>query len=283
MVIDELVVIENGEQKFVDSANNRTIDVINYNGTDYHFAKESQDVDGVCENAVNEPIIDLSMTGNSVQSRLPEEYQQVEYIESTGEQTLSTEFIDKPNTRIELDFVYTSIYKVNTEMAYIGANAGNLLTISADGYMSVAGNNDKDIPATPNTRYNVVLNRDASGLRTGVINGIEKTGTKNTSAINKFFITGLGGSTSASKICGKIYSCKIYYQDVLERDLVPCYRISDKEIGMYDLVNNQFYTNVWNWAFTIPTLNSLQNIILTPTNEINITPNNNGSGNVQSI
>ena len=31
------------------------------------------------------------------------------------------------------------------------------------------------------------------------------------------------------------------------------------------------------------TLNSLQNINLTPTNEINITPNNNGSGNVQSI
>ena len=31
------------------------------------------------------------------------------------------------------------------------------------------------------------------------------------------------------------------------------------------------------------TSNSLQNINLTPTNEINITPNNNGSGNVQSI
>jgi len=31
------------------------------------------------------------------------------------------------------------------------------------------------------------------------------------------------------------------------------------------------------------TLNSLQNINLTPTNEINITPNNNGSGNVQTI
>ena len=31
------------------------------------------------------------------------------------------------------------------------------------------------------------------------------------------------------------------------------------------------------------TLNSLQNVNLTPTNEINITPNNNGSGNVQSI
>lgn len=243
MVIDELIVIENGEQKFVDSADNKIIDVINYNGTDYHFAKESQTVNGICENAVNEPIVDLSMTGVSIQSRLPEEYQQVEYIESTGQETLSTEYIDKPDTRIELDFIYTSIYKVNTEMAYIGANAGNLLTISADGYMSVAGNSSTDIPAIPNTRYNVILNRDASGLRTGVINGVEKTGTRNTSAINKFFLVGLGGSTSSSKICGKIYSCKIYYQDKLERDMVPCYRISDNKIGMYDLVNNVFYVN----------------------------------------
>jgi hypothetical protein len=31
------------------------------------------------------------------------------------------------------------------------------------------------------------------------------------------------------------------------------------------------------------TLNSLQNINLTPTNEINITPNNNGSGTVLDI
>ena len=190
----------------------------------YHY---EDNIDGMLKKSVGKSLRNYKLEGNSIQSKLPKEYQQVDYIESTGEQTLSTEYIDKPGTRIELDFIYTSIYTINTEMAYIGANAGNLLTISSDGYMSVAGNNTKDIVATPNTMYNIILERDASGLRTGIINGVQKTGTKNTSAVNKFFLTGLGGSTSASKICGKIYSCKIWENDVLVRDMVPCYRKSD--------------------------------------------------------
>lgn len=34
------------------------------------------------------------------------------------------------------------------------------------------------------------------------------------------------------------------------RDLVPCYRIADSVIWMYDVVNDQFYTNSWSWTFT---------------------------------
>ena len=37
-----------------------------------------------------------------------------------------------------------------------------------------------------------------------------------------------------------IKNCKIYDDDELLRDLVPCYRKSDNEIGMYDLVNSVF-------------------------------------------
>ena len=47
----------------------------------------------------------------------------------------------------------------------------------------------------------------------------------------------------------KLYSCKIYDNNTLVRDFVPCYRKSDNVIWMYDLVNNQFYTNSWSWTF----------------------------------
>ena len=40
-----------------------------------------------------------------------------------------------------------------------------------------------------------------------------------------------------------IYGWKFYQDDVLIRDFVPCYRKSDEKVGMYDLVNNVFYTN----------------------------------------
>ena len=44
--------------------------------------------------------------------------------------------------------------------------------------------------------------------------------------------------------------CKIYENWTLIRDFVPCYRKSDNVIWLYDLVNNQFYTNSWSWTFT---------------------------------
>ena len=40
---------------------------------------------------------------------------------------------------------------------------------------------------------------------------------------------------------GRCYSCKLYDDGTLIRDLIPCYRNSDNKAGMYDLVNDVFY------------------------------------------
>lgn len=50
----------------------------------------------------------------------------------------------------------------------------------------------------------------------------------------------------------KYFYFKVYDKTAWQyvRDLVPCYRKSDNVIWMYDLVNNQFYTNAWSWTFT---------------------------------
>ena len=50
-------------------------------------------------------------------------------------------------------------------------------------------------------------------------------------------------------------SLKLYYFQIIDnwtlvRDFVPCYRKSDNVIWLYDLVNNQFYTNSWTWTFS---------------------------------
>lgn len=47
----------------------------------------------------------------------------------------------------------------------------------------------------------------------------------------------------------KMYELKIWDSWTLIRDLVPCYRKSDDVIWLYDLVNDQFYTNSWTWTF----------------------------------
>jgi hypothetical protein len=48
----------------------------------------------------------------------------------------------------------------------------------------------------------------------------------------------------------KLYSCKIYESGTLVRDFVPCYRKSDTEIWVYDLVTNAFFTNQGTGTFT---------------------------------
>ena len=41
----------------------------------------------------------------------------------------------------------------------------------------------------------------------------------------------------------KVYRLKLYENDSLVREYVPCYRESDNEIGLYELVNKVFYPN----------------------------------------
>ena len=48
----------------------------------------------------------------------------------------------------------------------------------------------------------------------------------------------------------KLYYMKIYHGTTLVRDFVPCYRLSDNVIWLFDKVNNKFYANAWTGTFT---------------------------------
>ncbi len=47
----------------------------------------------------------------------------------------------------------------------------------------------------------------------------------------------------------RLYNCKLWDNGTLIRNFIPCYRNSDKEAGLYDLVNNVFYTNQGTGSF----------------------------------
>lgn len=76
------------EPPYIDitQLNQKPISNITVNGVDYHFAKQSESADGVCKNAVEEPIIDLKIGGNSVQDGEPTPENPVE-VESVGIRT----------------------------------------------------------------------------------------------------------------------------------------------------------------------------------------------------
>ena len=74
MVVDELFVKKGSEFLPIDSLDNQMIDEIVYEGESYHFAKQ-KDLTGTskieADNGVDEPIISLGVTGNTVQDGTP--------------------------------------------------------------------------------------------------------------------------------------------------------------------------------------------------------------------
>lgn len=49
----------------------------------------------------------------------------------------------------------------------------------------------------------------------------------------------------------RLFSFKVYREGHLHIDLVPCYRTSDRVAGMYDIVNDVFYTNAGTGEFLV--------------------------------
>lgn len=250
MVIDELIVIEDEEQKLVDSADNKTIDVINYDSVNYHFAKENEVTNSICEESVKEPLINMNLIGNTFQGNLPTEYQQVEYIESTGTQYIDTGIMPNQNTGFDIEFFTKN--KFNSTVGEFGSIFGaregssvNELQLS-----SYSRENDKGLIrfGTIGRSAGLVENTKMQcSLRNKIYTNNDDVTIEFTSdfttlyPITVFALNNKGNITQHGSV--QIFFLKLYNLDTLIRDFVPCYRKSDSVIGLYDLVEQKFYTN----------------------------------------
>lgn len=103
-----------------------------------------------------------------------------------------------------------------------------------------------------NTKY--LLDVEANnGTITTIWNG-ESTSTSYSGTMNKEFSMYLFGNNmanNASELSSiTVYSCKIYDNDVLVRDYIPVKRNSDNVCGLWDKVNEVFYTSSSGTNFT---------------------------------
>lgn len=120
------------------------------------------------------------------------------------------------------------------------------------------GNRQNIAPVDANSIIEVYKNKNVT---TAVINDVEYTATNPTSTfsfdgiIALFSVYNLPNSAiySPGAICN-IYYCKIWDNDVLIRDFLPC--IYNGVAGMWDQVENKFYGNVGTGKF-IPNKNTL--------------------------
>lgn len=189
-------------------------------------------------------------------------YQEVEYIQSSGTQYIDTWIIPKTTTKVELKTMVTGFSNSNEGSVYwawynYSSNwRFNLRYTTNWWYYFWYGSNN-----WANNKVSVWLNTEAvitnyiSGwIAHNIVNGTDSsyswaTFTEYTGTMY-IFKRNTWTWTDNSFTYSRMYYFKIWDSWTLVRNLIPCYRKSDNVIWMYDIVNNQFYTNSWTWTFT---------------------------------
>ena len=200
-------------------------------------------------------LFNMILPGAVETARLPKEYQEVEYIQSSGTQYIDTGVIPTVNTRVALDIEVLS-YSDDDYLAMFGERnttqttnlfsfwVKNATTFRTD-FGSSAGN--RDITATVIGRYVIDKNKNVTTVQGVTVTN--PTSTIQTTYSIYLLSNNYGGTADDRRPIAKVYSCQIYDSGILARDFVPCYRKADGVVGLYDLVNGVLYTNAGTGAF----------------------------------
>lgn len=218
--------------------------------------------------------------GDSVQNLLPEEYQEVEYIKSNGNQYINlnrlTNTSGVTNFKIETSIKWDTYTPINDGSQLLGANNGSYVGINSDGKYNCGGvitNSLASLNAFDNIEFNInYSNRNV----TYKINDTNGTSTR-ASTINDNCLMVFGLVVNYNQSSERIgYNCQasikflnIYEDNVCIFKLIPCYRKTDNEIGMYDAISNTFFTNAGTGTF-IKGNDVDRNYLVSPTYPIEI-------------
>ena len=188
---------------------------------------------------------------------LGKDYQQLEYLEATGNQYINTGFIPNNNTHIQI--TYKS--KTNELKALFGARAasnrsvftawiqeGNIYTHYGDrDYNAIS-------PISGDTSQKFVYNQNKNIGTVLFNNNVEGSAISNEALFNSgcnltLLAVNSNGTIDTRRSIGCLYSCQLYDNGTLIRDYYPARRISDGALGLYDVVNDEFYINAGSDSF----------------------------------
>lgn len=220
-----------------------------------------------------------------VWKKIPSEYKEVEYIESNGTQYIDTEIYGTEKTRIDISYEYTtnatsSIILGNRiaskDREFLLGTSTNLVpdTLFLGYRNSGISNNSSNyenynIPINKQIKYNVLINTgiypspllkpSPNLILREIYNSVNVNGTNyivhttDESFTTFKTIDVFGGYTSQNDFIltsAKLYALKIYNERIVQRDFIPCYKVSTNEVGLYDIVSQRFFTNKGEGIFT---------------------------------
>lgn len=188
---------------------------------------------------------------------IPDEYQQVEYIESDGNQYIDTDYIPNYETKIYCKFAHNEHVLDTPVFGARTSNSGNqyVLWSHPEGY-TATGKSQTNFNGKIQTLENypeetmVEFEYSKTGGKYGLIEWTWSTTSGTPNVTLAMFTLKQGTNIDKRKFSGKMWAFKIWDKEILVRDFIPCYRKSDNAIGMYDIVNGTFYANLGTGNFT---------------------------------
>lgn len=178
---------------------------------------------------------------------LPEGYTELEYIESTGTQYIDTGFKPTGKSRVICDFL-----PLSTGMWIYGARHtatdNTFMTVAmSDNYRSDY-NNDYSLNIPYDMKSRVTIDKNMGTMTIGS-QSVSYPNADFNCNYNLYVFAGNSAGSPSTFSRMKLYLCQVYDNGTLIRNFVPC-QDPTGNVGLYDLVNAQFYGNAGTGTFT---------------------------------
>lgn len=187
----------------------------------------------------------MSIVNNSVSDGLlPYEYQKLDYIESTGEQFINTNYVPAEGDDLVIENVkcrrtsqYQSIFSAGT-----GTHQLILLLHTQQGFFKYFATGAAAVVSLKNTNiltdFATIKVEDGDMSFNNILVATSVYGGEANTSL--YLFKRADDSSYATATIGRV---TITNNKSTKLDLIPCYRKSDDVVGMYDIVGNKFYTS----------------------------------------
>lgn len=189
---------------------------------------------------------DIPVEPDEPESILPAGYQAVEYFDTDGTQTFIFDL--KPNQNLNFEMKFKDLTADTNTYAIFGQygsspNRGLIRMKSGTQVEYMYGDNGADAFTTVNSFRTSARVLKTVGNKLYVDGSLKKTYAENTFEATRGAY--LFGQYNNAESASRVPSARCYYvniqQDAVNMRLVPCYRVSDGKIGLYDINGNQFH------------------------------------------
>ncbi len=183
------------------------------------------------------------------QFKVPDNYNQLTYIESSGQQFINTD-ISPYNAKIKMSFNITPIkfFNNNDKDCFFGTieDGFSFEYSNIDGnifaYFNAGSSNylakHKTLFLNKNNEYDVIYDNNKL-----IVKGAhdEENNYSDVLPGDKIYFFSNGNENCNSNI--RLHYLKIYKNNILVRDYIPCINKNNNEVGLYDKVDNIFFKN----------------------------------------